>query len=295
MTSLPPAEARKSSNTVLRVASAAVLIPAALLALVAGHWVFLAMIGAGVFLLAREWCGMSTPRGARRLAWVMTIGILAVAVAAYADLIVVAWVLLVVSAGLAALVAGLVGERPGDAAYGVIYIAPAILALVWLRGRDHGLEWALMTFLITWASDSAAYAVGRLARGPKLAPQLSPNKTWSGFVGGLAGAIVPPVGLVFLLPATLGAGPLHLSLGTINLTWWGAAVVGLVGGLATMMGDLWESFLKRRFGVKDSGDLIPGHGGLLDRVDGLLFTVVVVAVAYLLHDFGLTHLWGLSS
>jgi phosphatidate cytidylyltransferase len=277
------------------VASAAVLIPAALFGLVVGGPVFLIMVGAGVFLLAREWCGMSTPRGARRLAWMMTLGILAVAVAAYVHLVVVAWILVVVSAALAAMVAGLVGERPGDAAYGVIYIAPAILALVWLRVQNHGLEWALMTFFITWASDSAAYAVGRLARGPKLAPQLSPNKTWSGFVGGLLGAVLPPVALVFLLPVTLGFAPFQLSLGTINLTWWGAALVGLVGGVATMMGDLWESFLKRRFGVKDSGDLIPGHGGLLDRVDGLLFTVVVVAIARLLHDFGLTHVWGLST
>lgn len=71
-------------------------------------------------------------------------------------------------------------------------------------------------------------------------------------------------------------------------------MVGLFGGLATMAGDLWESLLKRRFGVKDSGDLIPGHGGLLDRVDGLMFAVVVVAITRLAHDFGLTHLWGLS-
>jgi phosphatidate cytidylyltransferase len=294
MTSLPPAEAPRTSNTVLRLASAAILIPATLLGLVLGGPVFLAMMGLGVYLLAREWCSMSTPKGARRLAIVLTLGILTVAVAAYLHMTVLAWILVVVAAGLGGLVAGMVGERPGDAAYGVIYIAPAILALVWLRGLHHGLEWALMTFFITWAADSAAYAVGRIVQGPKLWTSLSPNKTWSGFMGGLAGGMLPPVAMVFLFPVTLQLGPWPLVLSSTGMHWWGAALVGLFGALATMLGDLWESFLKRRFGVKDSGQLIPGHGGLLDRVDGLLFTVVVVAITRVAHDFGLTHLWGLS-
>ena len=294
MTSLPQADRPALSNTLRRVASAAVLIPAATAGLVVGGPVFLAMIGAGVFLLAHEWCSMSTPKGAKRLALVMTLGILAVAVAAYYQWNFAAWILLVVAATVAAMVAGLVGERPGDAAYGVIYLAPAILAIVWLRQLPNGLEWVLMTFFITWAADSAAYLVGRMVGGPKLWPQLSPNKTWSGFVGGLFGGVLPAVALVFLLPLSLGVAPVRLTLNTIDLSWWGAALVGLLGGLATMGGDLWESFLKRRFGVKDSGDLIPGHGGLLDRVDGLLFAVVVVSVARLMHDFGITHLWGLS-
>jgi phosphatidate cytidylyltransferase len=101
-------------------------------------------------------------------------------------------------------------------------------------------------------------------KGPKLWPRISPNKTWSGFIGGLVCASLVALGLAKAFP--------H-----ITLTWPTALLVGLLGGLATMAGDLWESVLKRRFGVKDSGQLIPGHGGLLDRVDGLMFAAIVVA------------------
>ncbi|MCX8497783.1 MAG: CDP-archaeol synthase, partial [Caulobacteraceae bacterium] len=107
---------------------------------------------------------------------------------------------------------------------------------------------------------------------PKLWPKFSPNKTWSGFVGGLAGAVVAAIAVAVL-------SRLKISIGA-------AAAVGLVGGLATMTGDLWESILKRRYGVKDSGDLIPGHGGLLDRVDGLMFAAVIVAGARLIAFIG---------
>ena len=103
---------------------------------------------------------------------------------------------------------------------------------------------------------------------------LVPRKTWSGFFGGLIGAAAAAVGVAALL--------MHLSL-------VGAGLIGLTAGLATMMGDLWESMLKRRFGVKDSGDLIPGHGGLLDRVDGLMFATLVFAAARLIVHFGWAH------
>jgi phosphatidate cytidylyltransferase len=122
-------------------------------------------------------------------------------------------------------------------------------------------------FAVTWSADIVAYAVGNTLKGPKLWPRFSPNKTWSGFIGGLAGAVLAAMAVAVLS---------HLKISIMA-----AAAVGLLGGLATMAGDLWESVLKRRFGVKDSGSLIPGHGGLLDRVDGLMFAAIVVAVARL--------------
>ncbi len=124
---------------------------------------------------------------------------------------------------------------------------------------------------MAWASDVMAFVVGSLLKGPKLWPRYSPNKTWSGFIGGLvAGALAGWVIAAFI-PGGLGVpDPI-----------WGLAL-GLAGASATMAGDLWESALKRRFGVKDAGGLIPGHGGLLDRVDGLMFAAVVLAGCRLL-------------
>jgi phosphatidate cytidylyltransferase len=186
-----------------------------------------------------------------------------------------AWGVLLLSAAAAAVVARGVAERPADAAFGVLYIAPAALCLVWLRGTDQGNWWVLMLFAATWAADIGAFAVGSTLRGPKLWPRFSPNKTWSGFVGGLL--------------AAMAAGTLMALLPAFQLNLWAAASIGFTVGLATMAGDLWESALKRRFGVKDSGDLIPGHGGLLDRVDGLMFAVVVMAALRLANHWGWGH------
>ena len=146
--------------------------------------------------------------------------------------------------------------------------------MIWLIGTPQGSGWTLMLFAATWGADIFAFGVGNALKGPKLWPRYSPNKTWSGFFGGLVGAVVGAV--------AVAASLMHLSL-------LGAGVIGFAGGLATMAGDLWESMLKRRFGVKDSGDLIPGHGGLLDRVDGLMFAVMVFAVARLVVKFGWAH------
>ena len=108
----------------------------------------------------------------------------------------------------------------------------------------------------TWAADIGAFLVGNALKGPKLWPRYSPNKTWSGFFGGLVAASAVSVAIAGVPLPPFGQPLIRLSLA-------GAALIGLIAGLATMMGDLWESMLKRRFGVKDSGDLIPGHGGLL--------------------------------
>src|SRR6185436_9631466 len=186
-----------------------------------------------------------------------------------------AWALIAVGSLAAAAVARGVAARAVDAAYGVLYIAPACLALIWLRATRQGDGWTVMLFATTWACDIFAFLVGSALKGPKLWPRFSPNKTWSGFFGGLAGAVAAAVAV----PA------IHL----MQLSLAGAALIGLLGGLATMAGDLWESMLKRRFGVKDSGDLIPGHGGLLDRVDGLIFAVMVMAAARLANHLGWGH------
>ncbi len=279
--SLPPAKAFNWSNLAIRVVSATVLVPTALAAvwfdtgLAFGGWPFLVLISVAVALLSIEWGGMSAPYAPVRVSTALTVAILAAIFLAHRDHMWLSWAGLMLGGLASALVARGVAERPADAAFGVFYIGIACICLVWLRSTEQGQWWTVMLFLITWTADIAAFAVGSIVKGPKLWPRFSPNKTWSGFAGGLVGAMAVGA-LMTLIPA-------------FELNMAAGALVGLLGGLATMGGDLWESALKRRFGVKDSGNLIPGHGGLLDRVDGLMFAVVVVALARLVNSLGWGH------
>ncbi|CAK07718.1 phosphatidate cytidylyltransferase [Rhizobium johnstonii] len=140
---------------------------------------------------------------------------------------------------------------------GLFYAGATGLALAAIRSDDRaGLYAMLFVFAVVWATDILAYFVGRALGGPKLAPSISPGKTWSGAIGGAVSAVVAGVVLVhFLLP---GAEII-------------AAGVAFVLSVCSQSGDLFESFIKRKFGVKDSSRLIPGHGGVMDRVDGLIF------------------------
>ena len=268
MTSSQPVRRFDWNNLGIRAASAVVLIPAAVAAVYFGGWVLLLLVSVSVALLALEWGGMSAPGAPIRIAAAVMVAVLAALFVAYYGHYRIAWVIAGIGAVVAAIVGRSLSERAGDAAYGVVYIAPAVLALFWIRAMPNGISWTIMVFSVAWAADIFAFAVGSAVKGPKLWPRFSPNKTWSGFFGGLVGAMI--------------AALLVSRFTDAKLTLLSAALVGFAGGLATMAGDLWESMLKRRFGVKDSGDLIPGHGGLLDRVDGLMFAIVVVAAARLM-------------
>jgi phosphatidate cytidylyltransferase len=175
-----------------------------------------------------------------------------------------AWTLLIVAAalGLAWEWHGLVRHRPSAwfAAAGVPYIVPATAALLALR--DHGPMPILFLLCVVWASDIGAYLAGRLVGGPKLAPSISPGKTRSGAVGGLLAAVA-----VGLIAAWLDGG-----------SYGSAAAVAAALGAVAQAGDLFESWIKRRVGVKDSSHLIPGHGGLFDRLDAVLFAAPAAAL-----------------
>ena len=262
------------------MASAAVLVPAVLGAVwfadMPGlRWVFLVLVAVAVALLAIEWGAMTAPKAPIRVSAALTVAILAGAFLAYQKHMPLAWGAVGLGAIAAALVARGVSERPTNAAFGVLYLAIPVICLIWLRGMPEGRQWTVLLFVVAWAADIFAFAVGSALKGPKLWPRFSPNKTWSGFIGGLV--------------AAAAAGAAMAAFSAIVLSVQAGALIGLVGGLATMAGDLWESMLKRRFGVKDSGDLIPGHGGLLDRVDGLMFAAVVLAVARLINHLGWAH------
>lgn len=271
MMCLPQARRFDWSNLGVRAVSALVLVPLVLAAVwLDGVW-FLLLVSVGVALLAIEWGQMTAPQAPVRTSAAVTTAVLAGLFLVYQGQTPLAWIAMVIGAAAAALIARGVAERPADAAFGVVYVAIPAICLIWLRDKPEGQWWTYFLFAVTWAADIFAFLVGSALKGPKLWPRFSPNKTWSGFVGGLAGSMAIGVAMALITP-------LHLALPA-------AAFVGLLAGAATMAGDLWESMLKRRFGVKDSGDLIPGHGGLLDRVDGLMFAAVVLAAARLV-DFG---------
>ena len=153
--------------------------------------------------------------------------------------------------------------RPVALGLAVLYALAALLALLWLRHQPvHGRETIIWILACVWATDIGAYFIGSLAGGAKLAPSISPSKTWSGLVGGmcLSAVVSAACGLIF------DAGD------TVVL-----ALIGLVVAVVAQGGDLLESAAKRRAGVKDSGSLIPGHGGVLDRIDGLIAALVFIA------------------
>jgi phosphatidate cytidylyltransferase len=148
---------------------------------------------------------------------------------------------------------------------GVLYIGWAMGLVVALRNLPDGFWWLVTMAVSIWASDTGAYLTGRFLGGRfsgerKFSPRWSPNKTWEGVIGGI---------LVSLLVGTL------LSVRFLDLPVWQGALLGLLLGPTAVAGDLAESMVKRRVGVKDSGDLIPGHGGMLDRIDSILFGAVV--------------------
>lgn len=148
---------------------------------------------------------------------------------------------------------------------GFLYAAIAALALLWIRERADnadGLRLVLWVFIVVWSVDIGAYFTGRAIGGPKLAPSISPGKTWAGFYGGVAAAAL--LG---------GAWALYSELNLVLL------LLAPLFAAVAQGGDLFESWMKRRAGVKDSGDWLPGHGGVFDRVDGLLPVAILTAIA----------------
>jgi phosphatidate cytidylyltransferase len=161
-------------------------------------------------------------------------------------------------------------EAPVANAAGVFYIGFPALALLMVRlSPDHPVWSVILIFLTVWSTDTGALFFGKLVGGPRLAPRLSPKKTWAGSVGGLVcGAVV--------------AGAIGLFLQTPIFR---SVLFGIVVSFAGQVGDLFESMVKRRTGCKDSGGLIPGHGGVLDRIDSILFAAPVAAAMILLAGF----------
>lgn len=256
-----------ADKLMVRIASGAALGGLGVGAAVAGGPWLAAAAGAAVTTMSFEWVRMSEPEP-RRLAWaIAALGALSAVMAASWGRVDLAAAILAGAAAISfARRAGGLTPR-AEAAFGIFYIGLAPAALVAIRGApDLGLLAVLGLFTLIWAADIAAYLGGRFIGGPRLAPSLSPRKTWAGVICGVLAAGV--AGSVFA--AQIGAAP----------GLW--AVAGLALGAIGLAGDLFESLCKRRFGVKDASGLIPGHGGVMDRLDSLIFaTLTLAAVATL--------------
>lgn len=245
-------------------------------ALAAGGLVFAALVWLIVVGAAREWHRML---GGTRFA--MPIVATAAAVAAALGCTILlrgplwpVWILAIGSM-LAALAAYASGDSPFWNGLGTLYVGIPALSLVALRSESAaGISAALVVFLAVWAADTGALLGGKLMGGPKLVPMLSPNKTWAGFVAGTLLSVV-------VVTAYIGFHGGRL---------WQAALLALVLALSGHGGDLFESWVKRRVGRKNSGGLIPGHGGVLDRVDSILFAAPLAALFVFV--FGLDPLCG---
>lgn len=252
------APARRRSDLATRAIAGLAMIVIALLALYLGGVVFWLLASAAALLMAAEWAGLMR---ASRFAIVASLIALGFALVVASPLVDGAG-----EAALALLVALAIGiaamGRSMRLGAGLLYAGLPTFALLLLRAGPQGLAMTLWTLAIVWATDIGAYFSGRAIGGPKLAPALSPNKTWAGLGGGVVAALIVGaiITLVFHLPRPL-------------------LVLGAPLAVLAQIGDLFESWLKRRAGVKDSGRLLPGHGGALDRLDGVVPVAVVMGLA----------------
>ena len=262
----PRAAAGRWSDFYLRTASALVLGPVVLFCLWRGGIAWDLLMGVAMAGLGHEWGRLSKLKQAWPLAGVLLI-------------IWACMLFLGFNGGFQAILYLTIGVWlvfGRLAATGVPYAGFGGIFLMWLRHRPEvGLVDAVFLFLVIWGTDIGAYLAGRLIGGPKLAPRISPGKTWSGAIGGL------------LAGGLLGVGVALASKGS-PVYAFGA---GLLVSLCAQLGDLMESAIKRKLGVKDSGQTIPGHGGLFDRLDGFLTAAPLAALLAACVQGGMA-LWG---
>ncbi|HEX8441768.1 phosphatidate cytidylyltransferase [Archangium sp.] len=262
----------KNKNLVIRIVSGLILLPVVLILLSLGGAYSAGLLGVAAAICASEYY-LITQKTLSPAAWV---GMLLAGVLPFLALRdptrtgegafwVTAFFLLF--AFTYHLIRGPLPEAPTRVAHlvtGFLYGSVGLTALSAVRLMPDGMAWVFSALVITWANDTAAYFAGRFLGRHKLYPAVSPNKTWEGFAGGLVGS----VGGLFITRAFFY--PI--------LTVTDCLVLGVAGGILGPIGDLCESMLKRAYGVKDSGRIIPGHGGILDRIDALLFNAPLVFV-----------------
>ena len=267
----------QSSNLAKRIASSVVLIPIVVGAVWSGGLAFNAMVIAALLAGLYEWIHLTAPDARPRVMTLAYTGLLATltcgmawgAAAGFA-LSLIVWLVVLLAAGR---LAG--ADRQAHLAKalwlsaGIPILAWSGLAMMALRALpETGFLWTLYLLLVVWGTDIGGYAAGCTVKGPKIWPQISPKKTWAGLFGGMA------------LAGVMG----YIMAGQMGGIACGFVLLSMVLAVVSQAGDFFESYVKRKAGAKDSGSLIPGHGGILDRIDGLLFAAVLLGVLMALSD-----------
>ena len=263
-----------------RVVSAAVLVPIVVGMTWAGGWPFAVLVAVGAAVAAGELILMFASFGVAELIGVAVAGAIPLAAQTSERGLLPAWGPLALAGGAMAVMAAFLFRRKeleyvpraaGVVALSWLWVGLLAATMVALRGLGGGgrvgFGWVLLAFAVTWGNDTFAYFTGLAFGKHRLYERISPKKTWEGFAGGAAGSLVGALVTRAILPELRGA-----------LEPWQALAIGAGAAVLGPLGDLAESMIKRGAGVKDSGKIIPGHGGLLDRIDALLFVAPWVYV-----------------
>jgi phosphatidate cytidylyltransferase len=253
-------EAREGNNLLLRIIAALVMAPLAIAIAYVGGWLWTGLVTVAAIGLYVEWLtiiGMRKPR-------LVLVGVLILLTVGWVDIGHINGIYLSALVVLGVVAAGLLSsDHRFWTAVGMGYALAASIGSSAVRLDPlWGVAALMLVLLVVWATDIGGYFAGRLIGGPKLWPQVSPKKTWAGAIGGFAASLGVAAGF-----AAFGLGKIIPML-----------LVGAVLSIASQLGDLFESAVKRRFGVKDSSHIIPGHGGLLDRLDGFVAAIVLAAL-----------------
>ncbi len=273
----PPAAEKLDTRTppstrslLLRFASALILIPLVVGAIYIGGWVFAVLAALSCLTMIFEWTRMVERREFSASFFALAVGAVLALFTATVGAYGAAFVIALISA-IAAFVLAHRDARLGLwSAFAAPYLIAPCIALIWLRlSTGYGLELTLILFVTVWAADSGAFLFGKAIGGPKINYALSPSKTWAGIGGGIFGGAVIGGVAGFVL---IGGEAVLLSL-----------LAGAVLGAASVVGDLAESAFKRNFGLKDISGFIPGHGGALDRLDGMIFATAAMTGGYFLY------------
>lgn len=264
-----------SDNLFKRIASALTLLPIVLGLVYVGGWWFFALLAIGGWIMMAEWHHLTGVTGKKTLIASTLTALLFPALITYFDdseqfAIILVLIIFLLSLSLLATPPQKIAAQAttykarNNSGAGMAYVGLALTSLAWLRLQDdHGLI-VIWTFFVVWAMDVGGYFAGKGIGGPKLAPKMSPKKTWAGLIGGMVLAAI----VSFMIS-------ISFDLGDSLLMPFAGAIIAVIAQL----GDLYESAIKRAMNKKDSGDIIPGHGGILDRVDGLVFAAPAVAFA----------------